>query len=266
MNFRGGFALIKKSLLGFMASKGFFWTLSIGWMMGPVVYLFAWMIAAGGGKIGSFGRSDFIFYYLALILVNQFNYPSSHWTVGENIQLGTMSNWLLRPLPVIYEAISSDIALKIVCMPFVAVIVAALGGLFGFAGFVPVVAWKSAALFLPAFLLAWVLRFLLAYILSLLAFWTQKIHALLAVNDTLILLFSGQIAPTMLLPGPFRAIAAVLPFRYMLGFPIEVLSGKLTAFETITGLMVQAGWLLAFLLLHRLVWKSGIKRYCAIGG
>jgi ABC-2 type transport system permease protein len=232
-------------------------------MMGPVIYLFAWMVAAGNGKIGSFGRSDFVSYYLILILVNQLTYPSSHWTVGENIQIGTMSNWLLRPLPVIFEAIASDIALKIVCMPFVIIVVALLGLLLGFSIFPSTAA---AALFLPALLLTCLLRFLVGYVLSLLAFRTQKIDALLSINDTFIFLFSGQIAPTLLLPGPFRIIAACLPYRYMLGFPVEILSGKLGTADIAVGLAVQAAWLAAAILLHRLVWRSGVKHYCANGG
>ena len=38
--------------------------------------------------------------------------------------------------------------------------------------------------------------------------------------------FAGQVAPTALLPGGLRTAAEWLPFRYMLGFPIEVLLGS----------------------------------------
>jgi ABC-2 type transport system permease protein len=263
MNLKGGIALIKKSLFSYVASKGFFWTLAVSWLMGPLVFLFVWLAAAGDGSIDAFSRQDFIAYYLCLILVNQLTYPSSHWTVGENILIGTMSTWLLRPLPVLYEAMASDVALKIVCMPFVLVIAAALGWLLGFSA---PLSPAALPLFLLMLLLACSLRFLFAYSLALLAFWTQRISALLALMDTIAFLFAGLVAPTVLLPGVLQNIAFFLPFRYMIAFPIEYLLGKLSPEAVLIGLAYQIGWLLLTVLANRLIWVSGIRHYSAIGG
>lgn len=263
MNFRGGIALIRKSLFSFMASRGFFWTLAVSWMMGPLVFLFVWVAAAGGGNVGGLDQSDFIFYYLCLILVNQLSYPTSHWVIGENIQIGTLSTWLMRPLPVVYEAVASDIALKIVCMPPVILLTAVLAFLLS-AG--ASMTWIQAVLFIPALLMACVLRFFLAYAIALLAFWTQKISALLSVNDMLVFLLAGQVAPTALLPGFLGAASVCLPFRYMLGFPVEILAGMLSGSEIITGLIIQAAWLIGAAVLQKVIFHSGIRRFAAIGG
>jgi len=232
-------------------------------MMAPLVYLFIWTAVAGDGTVGSFGRRDFVFYYITLIVVNQATYPTSHWTVGENIHAGTLSAWLLRPLPVIFEAIASDIALKVVCLPFILVFAGIFAVLLDFGAALEIREVIPAA---ASFAMACMLRFLAAYTLSLLALWTQRINSLLAVNNTLVFLLAGQVAPTILLPGVFRDIAFFLPFRYMLGFPVEVLSGKLTLPEIISGLAVQASWLALCMIVQRLVWRSGIRRYTAIGG
>jgi ABC-2 type transport system permease protein len=263
MNFRGGIALIRKSLFSFMASRGFFWTLSISWMMGPLVFMFVWLAAAGNGSIGGYNKSDFTSYYLILILVNQLTYPTSHWVIGENIQLGTLSTWLMRPLPVIYEAVASDMALKIVCMPLVLALVVLLGIVLGFG---TVLSWTATALFVPALLMACMLRFLLSYTIALFAFWTQKIDSLLNVNDTLVFLLAGQVAPTLLLPGILRNTSMCLPFRYMLGFPVELLTGKLAVQDVVTGLVIQAIWVFVAFILQKVVLSHGIKKYTAIGG
>lgn len=260
---RGGIALIRKSLFSYMASRGFFWTLAVSWMMGPLVFMFVWIAASGSGNVGGFTRSDFVFYYLNLILVNQLSYPSSHWIIGENIQIGTMSAWLMRPLPVIYEAIASDVALKMVCMPVAIVFVVILAVFLGFGnGLISV----NVFVFIAALLMACVLRFLAAYVISLLAFWTEKIDSLLAVNDTLVFLLAGQVAPTMLLPGILGTASALLPFRYMLGFPVEILTGMLSAGEIVRGFIIQAAWLAIIVVLQKVVYNRGIKRYTAIGG
>lgn len=263
MNLRGGIALVRKSLFSFMASRGFFWTLSISWMMGPLVFLFVWLAAAGDGSVGGYGKGDFITYYLILILVNQLTYPTSHWIIGENIQAGTLSTWLLRPLPVIYEAVAADTALKIVCMPLVLVLVVLLGIVLGFG---TILSWSVIAFFVPALLMACMLRFLLAYTIALLAFWTQKIDSLLSVNDTLVFLLAGQVAPTLLLPGILRNASICLPFRYMLGFPVEILTGKLSLRDMVTGLAIQTVWVFVAFILQKVILSKGIKRYTAIGG
>jgi len=263
MNFRGGIALIRKSLFSYMASRGFFWTLAISWMMGPLIFLFVWAAAAGDGNVGGLDRSDFIFYYLCLILVNQLTYPTSHWTIGENIQIGTLSTWLMRPLPVIYEAVASDIAVKIVCMPLVILITVILAFLMGFG---TSISWLQAVLFVPALLMACFLRFLTAYTLALLAFWTQKISALLSVNDVLVFLLAGQVAPATLLPGILGTASVCLPFRYMLGFPVEILAGMLCESEIISGLIIQAAWLIGTAVIQKVIFRSGIRLYAATGG
>lgn len=263
MNFRGGIALIRKSLFSYMASRGFFWTLAVSWMMGPLVFLFVWVAVAGEGNVGGLAKSDFIFYYLCLILVNQLTYPTSHWTIGENIQMGTLSTWLMRPLPVVFEAVASDIALKIVCMPLVILLTVILAFSMGFG---TSLSWLQAILFIPALLMACFLRFFTAYVMALLAFWTQKISALLSVNDALVFLLAGQVAPTTLLPGVLGAASVCLPFRYMLGFPVEILSGMLNVSEIITGLIIQAVWLIGAVVLQKVIFRSGIRRFVAIGG
>ncbi|MCX7772328.1 MAG: ABC-2 family transporter protein [Clostridia bacterium] len=263
MSIKGGVSLIKKSLLSYMASRAFFWTLSFGWLMGPLIYLFVWSVAAGNGEIGGFARKDFVLYYLVLILVNQLTYPSSHWVIGESIQGGHFSVSLLRPMPPVFEAIASDIALKVVCLPFVLVVAAVLALFLGFSAGISTL---NVLLFVFSLVLAQILRFTVAYAIALLAFWTQKIDSLLSVHDTLVFLLAGQAAPIALIPGVLGTIARFLPYRYMLGFPVELLMGKLSGSETLYGIITQLCWVVLAVVSCRLIWKTGVKRYSAVGG
>jgi hypothetical protein len=54
---------------------------------------------------------------------------------------------------------------------------------------------------------------------------------------------TGQIAPLELLPHPVRVIAFVLPFRWIIGFPTELLLGRLTPAQALTGIAMQTVWL-----------------------
>ena len=69
-----------------------------------------------------------------------------------------------------------------------------------------------------------------------------------------------------LLPGLLQKAATALPFRYMIGFPVEVLTGQLSTAEIWTGFAFQAGWLAVALVLFAILWRAGVKRYSAVGG
>ena len=64
----------------------------------------------------------------------------------------------------------------------------------------------------------------------------------MAVQDALVFLLAGQIAPVALLPGALQDLAIALPFRYMVGFPVEVITGQVSGSAMITGFAIQIGW------------------------
>ena len=263
MNLRGGLAVIRVQLFGFLSSWGFFWTLALGWMTGPLIYLLVWSAAASGGAIGGYDRNGFVTYYLCLILVNQLTYPTSHWSTGEAINNGSISSAFLRPLPLFYGDIGCDVATKIVCMPFVAAVVTVLGLLFGVRPRFEPSALPAAV---AALLMALAIRFLLAHTLALISFWTQQSDSLLSVNDTFVFLFSGQVAPLALFPSVLQKITAFLPYRYLAAFPVEIFMGTLSKPQAVSGLAVQALWLAALAIICIVVTKRGRKRYTATGG
>ena len=263
MNHRGGWALVKSTWSSWMQHRSFFFLLAFGWMIPPLIYLFVWSTAAGRGTIGGLTRGQFVAYYLVLILVNQLTYSQTNWTVGDLIRDGRMNILLLRPMAPLYDALASEVASKVVYMTFMIPVVAVLG--VALRPELHVTLWDGLA-FVPALTLAWALRFFWGYWVALLAFWATRANALLALQDSLVFLLAGQVAPTVLLPGLMRKAATMLPFRYMISFPVEVLTGQLDKVGLWTGFAFQVGWLGIALAMFITIWRRGVKRYSAVGG
>jgi len=79
------------------------------------------------------------------------------------------------------------------------------------------------------------------------------------------LLLSGRLVPMSLLPPWAQELARYLPFQWTFGYPIEALIGQLTPRELFVGLGMQLLWIGIGLLVVKVVWRQGIRRYTAVG-
>ena len=57
-----------------------------------------------------------------------------------------------------------------------------------------------------------------------------------------------------------------LPFRFQLSFPVELMLGRWSRVEALELLAAQWAYVLVFLLVTRVAWRSGIRHYAAYGG
>jgi len=238
------------------------------WMLGqvlePLVYLIVWTIVSNGsgGSVGSYTTKEFAAYFIVLMLVNQITYTWIMYEFEYRVRQGSLSFVLLKPVHPINSDIADNVSSKLITLPFMLLIAAVLAAIFHPA--LSPTPW-AIAVFIPALLLAFAVRFLLEWTLALAAFWTTRVSAINQTYFVLMLFLSGQIAPLTLLPRPIQVVAEILPFRWMIGFPVELLLGRLTSAEALTGLGAQAAWLVAGLVLLRVVWRAGLRVYSAVG-
>ncbi len=230
----------------------------IGHVLEPLIYLVVWSTVSRstGGSVGGFTAADFAAYYIVLMIVNHVTYTWIMYEYEYRVRQGTLSPDLLRPVHPIHSDIADNVTSKLITLPGMLAIAALMSLIFRPAfRFDP---WAVAA-FIPVILLAFVVRFLTEWTLALAAFWTTRVSAMNQMYFMAMLFFSGQIAPLELLPHPVRAIAFALPFRWTIGFPTELLLGRLTPVQVLTGVGMQAAWLVAGLVLMRSVWRAGLK-------
>ncbi len=215
-----------------------------------------------GGSAGGYSAEDFAAYFILQMFVSHFTFS---WIMHEfqfRIQQGGFSMLLLRPVHPIHGDIADNIAYKLVMLVVMlpaAVVLALL-----FRPRFDIEPW-AAALFVPALLLAFALRFLLEWSLALAAFWTTRVTAVNQTYFALHAFLSGRVAPMALLPSLVQTVAGVLPFYWMLAFPVELLLGRLTIEEAWRGLGTQALWVVLALGILSSLWRVAVKRYSAVG-
>jgi len=184
------------------------------------------------------------------------------YEMGWLVRSGEMSPKLLRPLLPIWESMTGNIAYKTLTLVLLIPIWL-------------VVAWFNAPRFgastgqlllgCVASLLGAAIAFLWGYIAALASFWVTKMDSVSETWFAASLFLGGRIAPLDVLPAPLQWLAAILPFKWALGFPSEALIGRHSIGQLAVGVICQVAWLAGGVIAFRFAWRAAIKRYSAVG-
>ncbi|MEJ7748915.1 MAG: ABC-2 family transporter protein, partial [Candidatus Limnocylindrales bacterium] len=236
----------------------------LGLLLEPIVYLVVWttVARAQGGSVGGFTAGDFAAYFTVLMVVNQLTFTWHFHFFEWRVRNGFFSPILLRPVHPIHNDVAENLTFK--ALTFTVVAPVALFVLVSFGASSDTQPWNLLAL-VPALLLAMGLRFAIEWTLALAAFWITRTAALNQAYYVAILFLSGQVAPLSLFPPAVQTVASVLPFRWMVAFPVETALGRLSPTEVLTGYAIQAAWILVALAVLRVAWRAGVRRYSAVG-
>lgn len=236
----------------------------IGMILEPVIYLVVWTTVAHsrGGSVRGFTAGDFAAYFIVLMMVEHLTFTWIMWEFEWRIRQGTLSPKLLRPLHPIHSDIADNVTYKILTLIVMLPTAGILSWVFHAQWHLHL--WSILAFF-PALLLAFLVRFLLEWTLALSAFWVTRVRAINQFYYVTVLFLSGQVAPLSFLPSGLQHLSEVLPFRWMVAFPVELFLGRLTPKEVLLGFLAQGFWLTIGIVLVKIVWKAGIRRYSAVG-
>lgn len=77
---------------------------------------------------------------------------------------------------------------------------------------------------------------------------------------------AGGIIPLPFFPQPFRRIAELLPFAAMQNMPLRIYSGDISGISAVHGIGLQIFWLIALILLGKLMMKNALGKVLVQGG
>ncbi|OGH27594.1 MAG: hypothetical protein A3C27_02065 [Candidatus Levybacteria bacterium RIFCSPHIGHO2_02_FULL_39_36] len=226
---------------------------------------FLWLaIIPQNSSFLSYSRDLMLTYILGTSLISSLVLSSRTYEVGDNINNGTLSNFLLRPINFFLYHFARDAGDKAMNIFF------SLGELtILYLLLRPPIFLQTniEALLLSLFAaaLALLLYFFINLLLGFIGFWSPEVWAPRFIFITILTFFAGGLFPLDILPKPIFSIIELLPFTYLLYFPLKIYLGQLMLSEIFKGLMISGFWTVIFYFIARLVWQKGLRIYTAYG-
>jgi ABC-2 type transport system permease protein len=230
----------------------------------PLIMLALWSAVAADAPVGRFDQRDFLAYFLATFIVRQLTGAWVAWQMSYEVRTGALSMRLLRPIhPMVSYAVENLAAVPlrlVVAVPVAILALILLGTRTLPHSPLLWVVWCLAVLG------GWLITFLANVIIGCLALWTGSSVKVMDVWLVAFMVFSGYLVPVELFPGGLRTLVAWLPFRYQIGFPVEVMTGAYALPAALVMLLRQWAFVLGLLLAAAIIWRRGLRRFAAYGG
>ena len=208
-----------------------------------------------------FRQVDFAAYFIVMMLVNHVSFSWIMCEFDYRVREGLLSFSLLRPIHPIHSDAADNVSSKLITMPVMLLTAAGLIVLFKsvFPSFLTVIGFVPGSF----------LRFWCVSSLNGLWRWCNFLDDPrfgASIRLTTSLVFSSQASCAhRTLSQAGAGIATVLPFRWIIGFPAELLLGKLTPVEALIGIGAQLVWLVVGVVFLPAVWRAGVRIYSAVG-
>jgi ABC-2 type transport system permease protein len=231
-----------------------------------LVLYFLWLaVIPQGTTIFGYDQAKILTYILGTSIIRSFILASRSVDAAGQIGSGDISNFLLKPISYLKYWFAKDLTDKILNLIF---------SIFGVSLIFillrpPVIIQTNPVtigLTILSIILGIILYFYLSFLLSMIAFWTpENVWPPRFLATIIIEFLAGGLFPLDILPAVIFNSLQILPFTYLLFFPLNIYLGKLALVETLFGLVVSLFWIVIFYQLVKLLFHSGVKKYAAWG-
>ena len=114
--------------------------------------------------------------------------------------------------------------------------------------------------------MAFLLGFFLEAAIGMIGFWFLEVSSLLFLYMLMSFFLSGHMFPLTMLPESWFNVVTLLPLQYLAFFPAAVFLQQVSGEAMWYGLAMQAFWVVFFIVLCRVLWARGVRRYSGFGG
>lgn len=234
-----------------------------------VTQIFLWFAvfqARGQQPVGGYKYEDFVAYYLLTMVARAFSsMPGLASGIAGQIRSGEIKKFLVQPVDLLGFLLLGRVAHKlayytVAIVPFAFVFFLCRDYFPGWLSLGTVAAGSLALV------LSFLLGFFLEACMGLVGFWWLEVSSLLFVYMLFSFFLSGHMFPLDMLPEPWHSLVELTPLMYLAYFPAAVLLGKIQGWDLGLGLTAESAWVVFFIVLSRVLYLRGTRRYSAFGG
>ena len=233
----------------------------------PLIMLSLWTSVANEAPFAEYTSADFVAYFLGVLIVRNLTGNWVAWQISEEIRMGVLSMRLLRPIhPFIAYATSHAAALpfrSVIALPIAFILLLSSG-----ASSITTEPLQLVLL-LPSIALAWLITFGIMFALGSCGFWITQTFGIVNFYFGMWNLLSGYLMPMDIMRSKYPVIADVaeaLPFYYMLGAPVELMTKHHTGMQLLEMFAWQIAWAVISVAVALAVWRRGVRHFEAVGG
>lgn len=259
---RATFSIFFQETIAYKASM-FIWLLTDLVIAVTMPLVWAKASAAQAGPIAGFTTSDFVLYYLCLLLLGCFITSHIMWDLAMEIKEGNFSSVLVKPMNFMTYTFFRNLSWRVIRASFFVPIFLILlvlyrGYLTDARVFLGWQFWLSVAL-------GHLVSFTFVYMMAMLALFVQEAMSIFELYYVPMLFLSGQLFPIAVLPEWAQTLAKFFPFYFTTGAPTEILIGRIPVDAMGGVLLTQIAWIGGALVAGQLLWRHGLKHYTGVG-
>ena len=217
-----------------------------------------------GQMIGGIGQQEMFSYILVAFALNNLLSWSSENKLSKEIKNGTVVARCIRPVSFLSQNVADMMGALLVQGIINMLSVLFIFAIWGKYFLLPTL--SSLVLFLPCVVFAILLRILLVDVFSLLCFYSTGHLGISWTRIALFDFFSGALIPVVMFPQWLKAISYATPFPYMMQVPIALLLGQELPVGIPAMFLIQLLWVIIFLSLHCVLYRTARKNMVIAGG
>lgn len=229
-----------------------------------IIYFLWTAVYSNAISISGYSKEQMLTYILLTSLISSLVLSSRTQDIADEIISGDLSNILLKPFNIFFYWLAKDFGDKFTNFVFgifeVSILILLLKPPF-FMQTNPL----SLFLFLLSTIGAVIIFIQISALISFLGFWTNNVWGPRFLMIILIEFFAGGLFPLDILPSWLFNILSLLPFSFVLFFPIKVYLGTLSPSLLATMYLAVIFWIIFLTFIVREAWKRGLKNYEASG-
>ncbi len=214
--------------------------------------------------VESVNLAEMLTYVILMAFISRLTESSIGFKLGDKIRTGEIAGDFVRPINLKWYLFADQIGNSLYGI-FLALIPAGVM-LALYRTFLPPVDLFHGCMFGLSLALGILLGYLLNYFLGLFVFWIKNYGYISWFLGAFTTLFSGGAVPLWFYPPALRAVANILPFRFISFEAVSIYLGKTPVSDIYIVIAGQLIWIAVFFVACQLVWNRAQKVVTVQGG